>query len=113
MVDEKKLLEHFAKVLNVEVPPDPIKEDMPVSQTPVLKKSFKDVVRDKRKKIKSVVEKIIEQEVKVPITLFDLIKEEMSRTVPNTVDEPPPAMNEERRPKTLQEHLAVTKPIKI
>ena len=54
-----------------------------------------------------------EKMLKVPITLFDLIKEEMSRTVPDTVNEPPPAINEERRPKTLQEHLAVTKPIKI
>ena len=120
MVNEKKLLEQFAKVLNVEVPEmEPIKEDLPIAQTPVLKKSFKDVAKEKKQKPKKVIEEVVQSASSVPVTLFDIIKEEMARgsepVVDNIKQKPLPVIEEPiptvvvkqvKRPKTLQEHMA-------
>jgi hypothetical protein len=114
MVDENKLLEHFAKVLNVEIKNlDEIVVEKKEQAKPKTK-SFKDFIKENKKQ--KPVEVVIEEEKKPAITLFDLIKEELAKDVEEPVvikepitfkPEPVPVVTEEvKRPKTLQEHMA-------
>jgi hypothetical protein len=80
MVDENKLLEQFAKALNVEVKDlDKIvaerKKQSAEIKKPVLKKSFKDFVKEnKTQKPIAVIE-----EQPINETLFQLIKKEIEK----------------------------------
>jgi hypothetical protein len=79
MVDENKLIEQFAKALNVEVKDlDKIvaeKRKKQVIENPVLKKSFKDFVKEN--KTQKSIDIIEEQPIKE--TLFQLIKKEIEK----------------------------------
>ena len=113
MVDENKLLEHFAKVLNVEIKNlDEIVVEKK-EQAKLKTKSFKDFIKENKKQ--KPVEVVIDEEKKPAITLFDLIKEELAKDVEEPVviepitfkPEHAPIVTEEiKRPKTLQEHMA-------
>ena len=79
MVDENKLIEQFAKALNVEVKDlDKIvaeRKKEPIIEKPVLKKSFKDFVKEnKTQKPIAVIE-----EQPINETLFQLIKKEIEK----------------------------------
>lgn len=80
MVDENKLLEQFAKALNVEVKDlDKIvaerKKQSTETKKPVIKKSFKDFVKEnKTQKPIAVIE-----EQPINETLFQLIKKEIEK----------------------------------
>jgi hypothetical protein len=114
MVDENKLIEQFAKVLNVEVKnlDEIVAEKKEQAKTKT--KSFKDFIKENKKQ--KPVEVVIEEEKETPtITLFDLIKEELAKDVEVPIvenpilfkPEPIPVVTEEiKRPKTLQEHMA-------
>ena len=114
MVDENKLIEQFAKALNVEVKNlDEIVAEKKEKIKPKVK-PFKDFIKENKKQ--KPVEVVIEEEKKPAITLFDLIKEELAKDVEVSVTveepivfkpEPAPIVTEEiKRPKTLQEHMA-------
>ena len=114
MVDENKLIEQFAKALNVEVKnlDEIVAEKKEQAKTKT--KSFKDFIKENKKQ--KPVEVFIEEEKEKPtITLFDLIKEELAKDVEVSIveeqilfkPEPAPTVTEEiKRPKTLQEHMA-------
>ena len=113
MVDENKLIEQFAKALNVEVKnlDEIVAEKKEQAKTKT--KSFKDFIKENKKQ--KPVEVVIEEEKKPAITLFDLIKEELAKDVEVSIvkepilfkPEPAPIVTEEiKRPKTLQEHMA-------
>jgi hypothetical protein len=79
MVDEKKLIEHFAKALNVKVENlDEIVAEKK-EQIKTRTKSFKDFIKEN--KVQKSVEVVIEKEEKPLIkeTLFALIKKEIER----------------------------------
>lgn len=79
MVDENKLLEQFAKALNVEVKDlDKIvaeRKKEKIIENPIIKKSFKDFIKEnKTQKSIDIIEKNPIKE-----TLFQLIKKEIEK----------------------------------
>lgn len=80
MVDENKILEQFAKVLNVDVSSiEYVKEEKPVAK-PVLKKSFKEIVKENKEKKTTETATPVKEESNAPVTLFQLIKQELERS---------------------------------
>jgi hypothetical protein len=79
-MDENKILEQFAKVLNVDISSiEYVKEEIPVAKL-VLKKSFKEIVKENKEKIKTPVIPVKEESTNTPVTLFQLIKQELERS---------------------------------
>lgn len=74
--NESKILEQFAKALNVDINNIEFKEPT-VSQS-VLKKSFKDIMKEQKDREKKKI--AVTQQQQESVTLFQLIKEEMSRS---------------------------------